>query len=114
MFLFNRNNGYENIDIQNYRDNHVNHKTDHVLVDVRSANEYAQGHIPAAINIPLNVLENRTNEIPTDKPVIVVCASGNRSRTGASKLVKAGFKDVSNLKGGTMGWMMAGQPVERE
>jgi len=113
MFLFNRNNGYENIDMKNYIEKFANQKSDHVLVDVRSANEYSQGHIPTAINIPLNMLDNRSNEIPNGKHVIVVCASGNRSRTGASKLINAGFKEVSNLKGGTMGWMMAGLSVER-
>ncbi len=113
MFLFNRNKGYKNIDIESYSEDFANHKTNHFLLDVRSKNEYMQGHIPSAINIPLNELADRVNEIPNDKPVVVVCASGNRSRTGANKLVDAGIDDVSNLKGGTMAWMMSGQPIER-
>lgn len=113
MFLFNRNTGYDNIDIQSYSEKFANNGADHMLVDVRTKNEYKQGHIPNAVNIPLNELENRWNEIPNNKPVVVVCASGNRSCTGASKLVGAGFEDVTNLKGGTMKWMMSGQPIER-
>jgi len=113
MFLFNRNKGYENITIQDYSNTYADNKTDHVLVDVRTKGEYKEGHIPNAINIPLNELDKRTGEIPQDKPIVVVCASGNRSKSGASKLVSAGFENVSNLKGGTMTWMMSGQPVER-
>lgn len=113
MFLFNRNNGYDNIDIQSYSDDYSTGKIDHVLVDVRTKGEYLQGHLPNAINIPLNELGQRVNEIPQGKAVVVVCASGNRSRTGASKIVEAGYENVYNLKGGTMTWMMNGKPIVR-
>ncbi len=112
MFLFNRDKGFENISIQDYSDTYVENKTDHMLVDVRTKSEYTDGHLPNAINIPLNELDKRMNEIPTDKPIIVVCASGNRSKSGASKLVSAGYTNISNLKGGTMRWMMSGKPIE--
>ena len=113
MFLFNRNNGYDNIDIQSYENDYSTGNVDHVLVDVRTKGEYLQGHLPKAINIPLNELSQRVNEIPQGKAVVVVCASGNRSRTGASKIVEAGYENVYNLKGGTMTWMMNGKPIVR-
>lgn len=113
MFLFNKNKGYDDIDNTTYSAEYVDTSVDHLLVDVRSQGEYQGGHLPNAINIPLNELSKRVSEIPNNKPIIVVCASGNRSKTGASKLVDAGFENVSNLKGGTMQWMMSGKPVER-
>lgn len=113
MFLFNRNNGYENVDIKTYSADYASDGIDHTLVDVRTKNEYMQGHLPNAVNIPLNELGDHIGKIPQDKPVVVVCASGNRSKSGASKLVDAGFTNVFNLKGGTMTWMMSGKPIER-
>lgn len=113
MFLFNRNTGYDNIDIQGYENDYATGNIDHVLVDVRTQGEYLQGHLPNAINIPLHELGQRVSEIPQGKAVVVVCATGNRSRTGASKLVEAGFENVYNLKGGTMTWMMSGKQIVR-
>ncbi|PJF39542.1 MAG: transferase, partial [Phototrophicales bacterium] len=74
--------------------------------------EFKNGHVPGAINIPLDQLQARIDEIPTDKPIVVICASGNRSQTGAKRLANAGYDRVYNLKGGTMSWMMAGLPIE--
>ncbi len=111
MFLFNRKQ-IQHIDTATYHADYVTAQTDHVLVDVRSASEFATGHVPDAVNIPLHELETRLNEVPTDKPVIVICASGNRSQTGARLLTQAGRTDVYNLKGGTMAWMMRNLPLE--
>ena len=113
MFLFNRDSGYENITVQDYSDSYAGNKTDHILVDVRTKGEYNDGHLPSAVNIPLNELDNRLSEIPKGKPIVVVCQSGNRSRSGAKILVTAGYENVANLKGGTMTWMMSGNPIER-
>jgi len=112
MFLFNRNKGYENIDIKHYRSEFSDNGIAHILVDVRTRNEYTQGRIPNAVNIPLDELGTRLGEISKENPIIVVCATGNRSRTGANILVEAGYENVSNLKGGTMSWMMSGHPIE--
>lgn len=115
MFLFNRaaTTEYENIDTNTYKADYFTPKADHVLVDVRTAEEYAGGRIPGAINIPLHLLAQRVNEIPKGKPVVVVCATGNRSRSGASTIRRAGYEDVYNLTGGTMRWMMSGAPIDR-
>jgi rhodanese-related sulfurtransferase len=103
---------YQNLSFVEYRDNYYE-KTEHSLIDVRSVMEYAQGHVPNAINIPLQELENRLSEISVEKPVIVICASGNRSRTGAEVIANAGYEHVYNLQGGTMVWMMNGQALDK-
>ena len=106
-----QNAGFENLDIVSYRSDFVN-STEHTLVDVRTMGEFRNGHLPGAINIPLDQIANRYYEIDSSKPIIVVCASGNRSRTASKKLAEAGLSKIYNLKGGTMSWMMAGLPLE--
>ncbi len=103
---------YEHIDLVSYRTQFFDSNADHILIDVRTPSEFKNGHVPGAINIPLDQLQARIDEIPTDKPIVVICASGNRSQTGAKRLANAGYDRVYNLKGGTMSWMMAGLPIE--
>jgi phage shock protein E len=69
------------------------------VVDVRSPREYAGGAYPGAINIPLPSLSARLREIPTDRPVVLYCASGMRSASAARLLARAGFPDVVNAGG---------------
>jgi rhodanese-related sulfurtransferase len=80
---------------------------------VREPEEWVTGHIPGAIHIPLNDLPVRVAEIPQDKPVVVVCAHGQRSLYGAQFLLQSGFPEVYNLQDGTVGWMMRRLPLER-
>jgi len=103
---------FANIDVNQYQQDYYKGKADHILVDVRSASEFSNGHIPGAINIPLHDLASRSDELPTDKPIVVVCASGNRSRIGSKTLVNIGHTNISNLQGGTSAWMQKGLPVE--
>ena len=81
------------------------------VIDVRSANEWNEGHLPGAIHIPLGYLSDRIAEIPTDKPVVVQCQSGGRSAIGASILERAGIRDVANLAGGISAWTASGLPI---
>ncbi len=70
------------------------------VVDVRTADEYGDGHYPAAKNIPVSEIMARMGEIgPRDKPVIVYCASGARSALAAKLLKANGFTDVMNAGG---------------
>lgn len=81
------------------------------LVDVRERCEYRLGHIPDAKNIPLGELLSRADEL--QEPVILVCASGNRSGQAAHYLTEHGIiNNVANLMGGTTGWQARGLPVE--
>lgn len=68
-----------------------------VLVDVRSAHEFAAGQAPGTINIPLPELGSRLHEIPRNAPVVLCCASGTRSGMAKLLLRKNGFSDVYNV-----------------
>lgn len=84
------------------------------LVDVRTADEYSLGTIRNAINIPLDELRDRIQEIPADKPVIVFCAIGLRGYLAQKILMGRGFKDVRNLSGGYKTYVLATQPITHE
>lgn len=102
---------FHSVDIDTYRERF--HPGDHTLVDVRENEEWVMGHIPGAVHIPLDDLPERMAEVPTDKPVVVVCASGVRSLYGSHFLAEAGYDSVYNLEDGTYGWMLRGLPLER-
>ncbi len=84
-----------------------------VILDVREEWEFAEGHIPGAQWLPLGELANRTDEIPTDKTVILACRSGNRSSQSYNFLKQQGFDNVHNMTGGMLGWESAGYEVEQ-
>ncbi|MGV0974417.1 MAG: rhodanese-like domain-containing protein [Azonexus sp.] len=92
----------------------INREDAHV-VDVREAEEFANGHLPDARHIPLSKLSDRISEIEKfkDKPVIVCCASGMRSSRACGQLGKLGFNNVHNLAGGIDAWIGAGYPVKK-
>lgn len=70
------------------------------VIDVRSANEWKEGHLPSAIHIPLGHLAERIADVPADRQVVVHCQSGGRSSIAASLLKKLGRENVANLAGG--------------
>jgi rhodanese-related sulfurtransferase len=78
---------------------------------VRERWEYERGHLPGAINVPLGELPGRSGELGKG-PIVLVCASGNRSEKGARFLSRSGFGEVANLLGGTAGWARRGRPLE--
>jgi glyoxylase-like metal-dependent hydrolase (beta-lactamase superfamily II)/rhodanese-related sulfurtransferase len=82
-----------------------------VIVDVRDNAEYATGHIPGSVLIPLAELQARLGEIPTTTSVVVHCQSGYRSSCAASLLLANGFNDVVNLTGGYEAWRLS-HPVK--
>lgn len=83
----------------------------HFLVDVRTADEFSTGHIHGAVNIPLDMLETRLNEVPQMEPVVVYCHSGNRSSKAAQILANAGYTRIYDL-GGINAWSEQGFPIE--
>jgi rhodanese-related sulfurtransferase/TusA-related sulfurtransferase len=74
------------------------------VLDVREPAEYAFGHIPGAINIPLNELEERFEELNQNDEIHVICRSGNRSDFAAQQLTEKGFKNVKNVIPGMKDW----------
>ena len=73
------------------------------ILDVREPEEFAEWAIPGALNVPLGQLAARGRELPRDREIVVVCASGNRSSQAAMALARAGLP-VANLKGGMLAW----------
>ena len=92
----------------------INHKNAFVL-DVRQPDEYKAGHMLNAELIPLGKLKERIAELEKykDKPVVVVCRSGNRSGTACAILTKSGFTQAYNLAGGMMAWQKANLPTQK-
>jgi len=88
-------------------------REDALVLDVRETSEWSTGHIPNARHIALGQLAKHVSELEKfkDKPVIVCCASGNRSSTACGTLQRAGFTRVFNLSGGIGAWSGAGLPV---
>lgn len=80
------------------------------VVDVRSPEEYAGGHIPGAVNIPLEQVEARRADFASDSPMHVICQAGGRSMKASEVLAAAGVHTLS-VAGGTKGWIDAGRPV---
>lgn len=83
------------------------------LLDVRTPREFAAGRISGSVLIPMNQVPSRLAEIPKDKRVVVVCASGARSAAVADYLQRNGYPDAVNYSGGVFDWTRQGLPVER-
>lgn len=80
------------------------------LIDVRSPGEYAAGHIPGAINLPMQEAESRIDDLSRRQPVVLVCQSGRRAGI-TCELLSAHHDDLLVLEGGTSAWIQAGLPV---
>ena len=91
-------------------------RQDALVVDVRETAEWSTGHIPNARHIALGHLGKHLSEIEKfkEKPIIVVCASGNRSSSACGTLKRAGFQQVFNLSGGVAAWGDAGLPMTKK
>ncbi len=81
---------------------------DLTVLDVRSAQEFSQGHFARAVNIPVADLRTRHIELDPDAPMVVVCPGGNRATLAVSLLLQRGFKRLMNLAGGLTGYSAAG------
>ncbi len=95
----------------------VSHRPgDFLILDVRTPQEYAAGHVESALNIPHDVLADRLAQIQkyAATPVVVYCESGKRAGMAAETLAQAGFGDVRHLTGDMRGWREAGLPVVKD
>ena len=91
-------------------------KHEAVVVDVRTRDEFRNGHIINAKHIPLaELLKGNVSGLSAHKetPLVIVCASGARSSSAANSLAKEGFKNVSNLGPGMSGWTSSNLPIAR-
>jgi rhodanese-related sulfurtransferase len=101
---------YQNVSVQALHD-----ATEHnrIVLDVRTPQEFAEGHVLGAKLIPVQELEARLDEVPDNAPVYVICRSGNRSRTASEILIKNGKRDVRNVEGGVIAWAQTGFHLEK-
>jgi rhodanese-related sulfurtransferase len=101
---------YQNVSVQTLHD-----ATEHnrIVLDVRTPQEFAEGHVLGAKLIPVQELEARLDEVPDNAPVYVICRSGNRSRTASEILIKNGKRDVRNVEGGVIAWAQTGFHLEK-
>lgn len=86
------------------------HRDGAYVVDVRQAREYVTGHVPGARFVPLAMVHSQMADFPRDRPVYVICASGNRSMAAASWMTAAGI-DAWSVAGGTTAWAITGGPL---
>ena len=103
---------YQEIDIDTYKAQFADNN-DYQLIDVREVDEYEEGRLPGAVNIPLSEFQVRYTEVDKSKTAVMVCARGGRSAQASDFLIANGYEDVYNLDGGTLGWMSQGNPVEK-
>lgn len=83
------------------------------VLDVRTDDEWREGHLTGALHIMGGYLSERVGEVPRDRPLVVMCGSGYRSTIAASVLERAGFTDIANLTGGMKAWKDAGLETTR-
>ncbi|MGZ9276672.1 MAG: rhodanese-like domain-containing protein [Candidatus Limnocylindrales bacterium] len=84
-----------------------------LLVDVREHHEFVAVRAPGAVFLPMSMFVARAAELPSDRPLMVVCHLGGRSAAVAGFLIRSGRTDVVNVAGGMDAWERAGLPIRR-
>jgi rhodanese-related sulfurtransferase len=93
---------------------HQSQHPDHLLVlDVRTPQEYAEGHVPGAVNVPFDQLASRLAEVPKDKDLVLYCKSGRRAGIAADTLAANGYTRLSHLEGDMNAWVEKGRPIAK-
>jgi len=77
-----------------------------IVVDIRDANSYAQGHVPGSINLNNDNIQEFVDNNKFEQPIVVVCYSGHSSIGAVGVLINVGFEDVSSLEGGMGAWRL--------
>lgn len=83
------------------------------VLDVRTPQEYRQARLAGSVLIPIGEFERRVSEVPKNRPVLVYCAVGSRSKLVANYLAKHGYPEVYNMSDGIVGWYRSGFPISR-
>ena len=105
---------YEDTDVKGFAE--LMNDPNVVVLDVRTAEEFKEGHLEGALNInqaQSDFIEKAKAALPADKTIAVYCRSGRRSASAAERLASEGYKAV-NLKGGIMAWEKAKRPIIAE
>ena len=83
------------------------------LLDVRTPQEFSQARLSGAVLIPIGEFQQRINEVPKNRPILVYCAVGSRSKPVADFLTQRGYKEVNHMADGIVGWYRNGFPIQR-
>ena len=81
------------------------------VLDVRSPEEFREGHVPGAVNVPYDQIAARIADVPKDKDVVLYCRSGRRAGIAADVLAANGYTRLSHLEGDMPAWIEKGRPV---
>jgi rhodanese-related sulfurtransferase len=84
-----------------------------LLVDVRERDEFEARRAVGAVLLPISELVARHEELPKDRPLLMICEAGSRSMSATMFLLQRGWTDVRNVEGGTQAWAAAGLPVRQ-
>jgi rhodanese-related sulfurtransferase len=84
-----------------------------LVVDVREANEFAAVRLEGVALVPMSTFATRFEELPRDRPLLVMCAAGSRSAAATAHLLRNGWTNVTNVAGGITEWERSGLPVVR-
>ena len=82
-----------------------------LIVDVRERNEFEQERVDGVVLLPISEFVARHQELPKDRPLLMLCAAGSRSTSATMYLLQGGWTDVRNITGGMIGWRQAGLPI---
>jgi rhodanese-related sulfurtransferase len=82
-----------------------------LIVDVRERNEFEQERVEGVVLLPISEFVARHQDLPKDRPLLMLCAAGSRSASATMYLLQGGWTDVRNIAGGMLGWRQAGLPI---
>jgi rhodanese-related sulfurtransferase len=82
-----------------------------LIVDVRERDEFEQERVDGAVLLPISEFVARHQELPKDRPLLMLCAAGSRSTSATMYLIQNGWSDVRNITGGMIGWRHANLPI---
>jgi phage shock protein E len=99
---------------QDYQTQFVEGNVEHFLLDVRTPQEFAAGHLPGAVNIPVQDLQSGRgfDAIPQDMPIVLYCRTGNRSAAALNMLGARGYEGLYDIADGINAWAAQGLPIE--
>jgi rhodanese-related sulfurtransferase len=101
------------VDVRTAHERVLDPQSGALLIDVREANEFDTVRAEGAVLMPMSTFAEHMAELPRDRPILVICQSGNRSGAVTAHLLRNGWTDVVNVAGGTGDWEKAGLPVRR-
>ena len=115
MILFgNLRKGGSNVSVSVQEAVRLSNQQQGIFVDIRSSDSFKKGAIAQSRNIPRDEIETKSSSLPKDKPIIIVCDTGQSATPIVNKLRKLGFENTVNMQGGIRGWSQDGLPLTKK